>query len=126
MQKCPFCKACLDDSCTFCNVCGYSFLLPLPHPALTHRRLYFFLSALSILAGLVSCVFTFIPKLYMTSLFFFIAAIGLAGVTLERAKGKSQALLIKILAVLGLVLGFLGYITFMFIRSNVPGCGYTM
>jgi flagellar basal body-associated protein FliL len=62
----------------------------------------------------------------MMSLFFFIAAIGLAGVTLERTKGKSQTLLIKILAVLGLALGVLGYISFMFIRSNVPGSGYTM
>lgn len=126
MQTCPFCKTYLGDSSTFCKVCGYSFLLPLPHPVLTHRKLYYLLSALSILAGLVSCVFTFIPQLYMMSLLFFIAAIGLAGVILERARGKSQTLLIKILAVLGLVLGFLGYISFMFIRSNVPGCGYTM
>jgi hypothetical protein len=126
MQTCPFCKAYLGDSSTSCKVCGYSFLLPLPYPVLTHRKLYYLLSALSILAGLVSCVFTFIPQLYMMSLFFFIAAIGLAGVTLERTRGKSQTLLIKILAVLGLALGFLGYISFMFIRSNVPGCGYTM
>jgi len=126
MQTCPFCKSYLGDTSTSCKVCGYSFLLPLPHPVLTHRKLYYLLSASSILAGLVSCVFTFIPQLYMTSLFFFIAAIGLAGVTLERARGKYQTLLIKILAVLGLALGFLGYISFMFIHSNVPGCGYTM
>jgi hypothetical protein len=126
MQTCPFCKASLGDSSTFCKVCGYSLLLPLPQPVLTHRKLYYLLCALSILTGSVSCAFTFIPQLYMTSLFFFMAAIGLAGVILERTTGKSQTLLIKILAVLGLALGVLGYISFMFIRSNVPGCGYTM
>jgi hypothetical protein len=126
MRVCPFCGTDLDLSETFCNVCGNSFLLALPYPVLIHRKLYFALSTLSILSGIVSCAFTFVAALYMVSLFFVIGAIGLAGITLERAWGKSQTLAIKVLAAIGLFFGVLGYVCFMFIHSNVPVCGYTM
>jgi membrane associated rhomboid family serine protease len=62
----------------------------------------------------------------MASLPFVIGAMGLAGFTLERTRGKSHARLIKLLALSGLLFGVLGYISFMFIRSNVPGSGYSM
>jgi len=81
---------------------------------------------MSLLSGILACVFTFFPTLYMGSLFLFIGAIGLASVTLEKAWGKFDTLLIKILAILGLLFGVLGYIFFMFIHSNAPGSGYTM
>jgi len=126
MHTCPFCKAYLPDSNTFCRVCGYSFVLPLPHPVLLRSRLYLALAMLSILSGILSCGFSFIPTLSMASLFLVMGALALAGITLEGAKGKSQALLVKILAVLGLFFGILGYVCFMFMRSNVPGIGYTM
>lgn len=125
MQICPFCKTYLRHSNTFCEVCGFSFVLPLPCPVLPHRKFYFALSILSIFSGLLSCTFTFIPSLYLLSLLFVMGAIGLAGVTLERTRGKYHALLIKILALHGLLLGVLGY-TFMFIHSNVPSSGYSM
>ena len=126
MQTCPFCNTTLNDKNTFCKVCGYSFVLPLPYPALHHRKIYFALSILSILSGILACVFTFFPPLYMGSLFLVIGAIGSAGVTLERAWGRFDTLLIKILAIFGLFFGVLGYIFFMFIHSNVPGSGYSM
>ena len=62
----------------------------------------------------------------MSSIPLIIGTIALGGVTLERAQGKSDALMIKILAIVGLVFGVLGYIFFMFIHSNVPGIGYSM
>ena len=126
MQICPFCKADLSETKTFCEVCGYSFTLSLPRPFFPHKRFYFALSILSILSGILACVFTFFPALYVGSLFLVIGAIGLAGVTLERSRGQLDTLLIKILAILGLFFGVLGYIFFMFIRSNVPGSGYSM
>jgi hypothetical protein len=126
MQACPFCHATLDDKNTFCETCGYQLTLALPLPLFRHRRLYFFLAILSIMLGILACVFTFFPSLYMGSLFLVIGAIGLAGVTLERTKGYPDILLIKILAIFGLIFGILGYIFFMFIHSNVPGCGYSM
>ena len=126
MQTCPFCNTTLSAKNTFCEKCGYSLVLSLPQPFFPHKKFYWALSILSILLGILACVFTFFPAVYMGSLFFVIGAIGLAGVTLEKARGKFDALLIKILAILGLFLGVLGYISFMFLRSNVPGCGYTM
>jgi len=81
---------------------------------------------MSILSGILACVFTFSPALYMGSLFLVIGAIGLASVTLEKAWGRFDTLLIKILAIFGLFFGVLGYIFFMFIHSNVPGSGYSM
>jgi hypothetical protein len=62
----------------------------------------------------------------MGSLFLVIGAIGLASVTLEKTWGRFDTLIIRILAILGLFFGVLGYIFFMFIHSNVPGCGYSM
>ncbi len=126
MRLCPFCNTTLNDKSTFCKVCGYSFVLSLPYPVLAHRKFYFSLSILSILSGVLACLFAFSPALYMGSLFLVIVAIGLAGVTLERTWGHFDTLLIKILAILGLFFGVLGYISFMFLRSNVPGIGYTM
>ncbi|KPL00850.1 MAG: hypothetical protein AMJ91_02925 [candidate division Zixibacteria bacterium SM23_73_3] len=126
MQSCPFCDMALNDQSTFCKLCGYSFVLALPLPLFPRRRFYFTLSILSILSGIVGCIFTFSPALYMGSLFFAIGAIGLAGVTLERTQGKFDTLLIKILSIVGLFFGVLGYMFFMFLHSNVPGIGYTM
>ena len=126
MQICPFCNTTLNDKNTFCKVCGYSLVLALFQPFFPHRKFYFTLSIMSILSGILACVFTFFPPLYMGSLFLVIGAIGLAGVTLERAWGRFDTLLIKILAIFGLFFGVLGYIFFMFIHSNVPGSGYSM
>jgi hypothetical protein len=126
MRVCPYCNTALSSHHTFCQVCGYSLVLPLPGPAFPRRRFYLSLSILSIFSGILSCALTFVPSLYMASIFFVIGAIGSAGVTLERSRGKFHTLPIKILAVLGLFFGILGYLSFMFIRSNVPGIGYTM
>jgi hypothetical protein len=62
----------------------------------------------------------------MGSLALIIASIGLGGFILERTREESKTRLAKVLAVAGMLLGVLGYISFMFLRSNVPGCGYTM
>jgi hypothetical protein len=126
MRLCPFCKKTQSEDSTFCKVCGYSFALALPILAFPHRKLSLSLSCASIISGILSCVFSFFPVLYWTSFPLVLLAIGLAGVTLESVSGKFDLLPIKILAILGLVFGVLGYIFFMFIRSNVPGIGYTM
>lgn len=126
MRFCPFCKKIISEDSTFCEVCGYSLVLALPILALPHRKLKFLLGCASIVSGISACVFSFFPVLYWTSFPLVILAIGLAGVTLETVSGKSDTLLIKILAILGLAFGILGYISFMFIHSNVPGIGYTM
>jgi hypothetical protein len=126
MQTCPFCKAPLDEEATSCETCGYSLVLPLPLPVLRRRKLYLVLSILSIILGLLACVLTYVPSLYMKSLFLIIGALGLAGFALEKAWGKPDALAIRFLAVVGLFFGLLGYMFFMFIHSNVPGSGYTM
>jgi len=62
----------------------------------------------------------------MGSLLLVIVAVGLAGVTLEKAWGEFDTLLIRSLAILGLIFAVLGYISFLFIHSSVPGSGYTM
>jgi hypothetical protein len=59
----------------------------------------------------------------MGSLFLIIASVGLGGVILERTRGKSGSRLAKVLAAVGMFFGALGYIFFMFLRSNVPGSG---
>jgi len=126
MRACPFCGATLDDESTFCEVCGHS-LVSAPAPPLPARlRLYLTLSILSILVGISSCAFTFVPRLYMGSLALIIASIGLGGFILERTRGKSGTRLAKVLAVVGMLFGVLGYISFMFLRSNVPGSGAHM
>jgi hypothetical protein len=119
MQACPFCNAALDDRSSLCTVCGYSFVSALPSPLLAHRRFYFALSILSILLGISSCVFAFLPRLYMGSLFLIIPSVGLGGFILETTRGKSGTRLVKILAAVGVFFGVLGYISFMFLRSNV-------
>ncbi len=126
MRLCPFCKKTLSEDSTFCRVCGYSFVLALPILALPHKKLNLSLACASIIFGILACVFSFLPTLYLISFILVISAIGLAGVTLESVSGKFNTLLIKILAIVGLVFGILGYISFMFLRSNVPGTGYTM
>jgi hypothetical protein len=126
MQACPFCETTYNDQTTFCQKCGYSFILPLPPPLFSHKKFYLTLSLSSILLGILSCIFTFFPALYFESLFLVLISLGLAGATLERARGKADAFLIKILSLIGLVCGVLGYIFFMFIHSNVPGIGYSM
>lgn len=123
MQACPFCSATLDDRSTFCAACGHSLVSALPFPLLARRRFYLALSILSILLGISSCAFTFIPQLYVGSLFLIIASVGLGGFILERTRGKSETRLAKVLAVVGMLFGVLGYICFMFLRSNVPGSG---
>jgi hypothetical protein len=98
----------------------------LPFPSLARRKLYFALAILSILLGLSSCAFTFVPRLYIGSLFLIIASVGLGGFILERTRGKSGTRLIKILGAVGIFFGVLGYVSFMFLRSNVPGIGARM
>ena len=78
------------------------------------------------LLGIGSCAFTFVPRLYMGSLVLIIASIGLGGFVLERTRGKLETRLAKVLAVVGMLFGVLGYISFMFLRSNVPGSGSHM
>ena len=80
----------------------------------------------SLLLGVTACIFTFVPSLYMKSLIPMIASLGLASFTLEKVWGKSDTLAIRILAISALAFALLGYVSFMFIRSNVPGIGYTM
>lgn len=126
MQECPFCGTSFEESGTICQTCGYPLSQLLPSPVLEHKAFYLGLSIFNILLGLSACVFTYFPSLYMKSLILIIASLGLASFTLEKLRGKSNTLPIKIMAVVGLVLGVLGYIFFMFIHSNVPGCGYTM
>ena len=123
MRACPFCSATLDEKSTFCAVCGHSLVSALPPPLLARRRFYSALSILSILLGISSCACTFVPRLYMGSLVLIIASIGLGGFILERTRGKSETRLAKVLAVAGILFGVLGYISFMFLRSNVPGSG---
>jgi len=126
MKLCPFCKKALSEDSTSCEVCGYSFVLALPILALPHKKLNLSLACASVIFGILACVFSFLPTLYLLSFILVISAIALAGVTLESVSGKFNTLLIRILAILGLVFGILGYISFMFLRSNVPGTGYTM
>jgi hypothetical protein len=126
MRACPFCGATLDDESTFCALCGHSLVSALPSPLPARRHFYLALSILSILLGIGSCAFTFVPRLYMSSLALIIASIGLGGFILERTRGNFENRLVKVLAVVGMLFGVLGYISFMFLRSNVPGCGYTL
>jgi 4-amino-4-deoxy-L-arabinose transferase-like glycosyltransferase len=126
MLACPFCKMPQDPTSTFCRVCGYSLVDLLPRPALARKPLYLGISIISLLLALAACVLTFIPSWYMRSLIPMIASLGLASFTLEKAWGRSDTLAIKILAILALAFALLGYVSFMFIRSNVPGIGYTM
>jgi len=126
MRTCPFCNTSLSRTSTFCRVCGYSLVHLLTAPALVRKRLYLGVSILSLLLALTACVFTFVPSLYMKSLVPMIASLGLASFTLEKAWGKPGSLTIRVLAILGLAFALLGYVSFVFIRSNVPGIGYTM
>ena len=126
MRACPFCSATLDEKSTSCPVCGHSLVSALPSPLPSAKRLYLVLSILSVFLGINSCAFTFVPRLYMGSLALIIASIGLGGFVLERTRGKSGTRLAKVLAVVGMLLGVLGYISFMFLRSNVPGSGAHM
>ncbi|MCK4427452.1 MAG: hypothetical protein KAW16_03100 [candidate division Zixibacteria bacterium] len=126
MKLCPFCKKTLSEDSTFCKVCGYSFVLALPILAIPHKKLNLSLACGSIIFGILACIFSLFPPLYLISFILVMLAIALAGVTLESVSGKFNTLLIRILAILGLVFGILGYISFMFLRSNVPGTGYTM
>ena len=126
MRACPFCGANLDDQSTFCEACGYSLVSPLPLPVLAHRRFYLALSVLSILLGISSCASAILPPLYMGSLFLIIPSIGLGGFILERTRGKSRTRLLKVLAIVGMFFGVLGYISFLLLRSNVPGIGARM
>jgi hypothetical protein len=121
MRLCPFCKKTLSEDSTSCKVCGYSFVLALPVLALPHKKLNLSLACASIIFGILACVFSFFPALYLTSFILVILAIALAGVTLESVSGKFDTLLIKVLAIVGLVFGTLGYICFMFLCSHVPG-----
>ncbi len=126
MRTCPFCKSSVAQNSTSCRVCGFSLVRLLPLPLLARKTLYWALSALSATLGLSACVFTLIPSLYMKSVVLIIGSLALAGFTLEKTWGKPNTVLIRVLAVLGLALGLLGYICFMFVRSNVPGIGYSM
>jgi hypothetical protein len=126
MQACPFCGNPFEESDTFCQTCGSPLSQLLPPTTFKHKTFYLGLSIFSTLLGLSACIFTYFPSLYMKSLILIIASLGLGSFTLEKARGKSNALPIRILAILALVLGVLGYIFFMFIHSNVPGCGYSM
>ncbi|UCB52073.1 MAG: hypothetical protein JSV10_08805 [Candidatus Zixiibacteriota bacterium] len=126
MLTCPFCSATLDEKSTVCAVCGHSVVSAPPFPSLAPKRFYFVLSIFSILVGIGSCAFTFVPRLYMGSLVLIIASVGLGGFILERTRGRSGTRLVKVLAAVGMFFGVLGYISFMFLRSNVPGIGARM
>jgi hypothetical protein len=126
MRACPFCKMPLDPTSTSCRVCGYSLVDLLPRPALARKQLYLGVSIFSLLLGVAACFFTFVPSLYMKSLVPMIVSLGLASFTLEKVWGKSNTLAIRILAISALAFALLGYVSFMFIRSNVPGIGYTL
>jgi hypothetical protein len=116
----------LDPTSTSCRVCGYSLVDLLPRPALARKQLYLGVSIFSLLLGVTACFFTFVPSLYMKSLVPMIVSLGLASFTLEKVWGKSNTLAIRILAISALAFALLGYVSFMFIRSNVPGIGYTL
>jgi hypothetical protein len=111
----------MSDKSTFCEACGYSFVLALPILVLPNKTLSLSLACASVIFGISACVFSFFPTLYLFSFILVILTIALAGVTLESVSGKFSALLIKILAIVGLVFGTLGYIFFMFLCSHVPG-----
>lgn len=126
MRLCPFCKKTLSEESTFCKACGYSLVLAVPILALPHRKMNLWLGCASIFFGISACVFSLSPSLYLISFLLVMFAIGLGGITLEAVSGKFDTRVIKILAIAGLIFGILGYILFMFLRSNVPGSGYTM
>jgi hypothetical protein len=126
MRTCPFCKSSVGQNSTSCRICGFSLVRLLPLPILARRTLYRALSVLSVILGLSACAFTLIPSLYMKSVVLIIGSLTLAAFTLEKTWGKPDTMLIRFLAILGLALGLLGYICFMFVRSNVPGIGYSM
>lgn len=90
-------------------------------PASPTRGLNLLLACASIMFGILACVFTFFPALYLASFILVLLTIALAGITLESVSGRFNALLIRILAIVGLAFGTLGYICFMFLCSNVPG-----
>ncbi|MGB8656250.1 MAG: hypothetical protein WCE90_00505 [Candidatus Zixiibacteriota bacterium] len=126
MPGCPFCHTSLSDHDTFCYVCGYSLISSLPGPVCVHGRFYFALALFSVFSGILACACTFSPHLYLGSLLLVLAAIASAGTSLEKAWGRADARSIRILAILGLFFGVLGFVFFMFINSNVPGIGYSM
>jgi hypothetical protein len=126
MQACPFCKMPVDSTSTSCRACGYPLVNLLPRPALARKPLYLGISIISLLLALAACVLTFVPSWYLRSLIPMIASLALASFTLEKTWGKSNTLAVKIVAISALAFALLGYISFMFIRSNVPGIGYTM
>jgi len=121
MKLCPFCKRTFTEDSISCKFCGYSFVLALPILAFPHKKLNLSLACASIIFGILACVFSFFPVLYLFSFILVLSTIALAGVTLENVSGKFNTVVIKILAIVGLVFGSLGYISFMFLRSNVPG-----
>ncbi len=121
MSICPFCQNESREDNTSCELCGYPFVLSLPILAFPHKKLSLLLACSSIILGISACVFSLVPALYLISFVLVILAIALAGVTLESVSGKFNTLLIRILAIVGLAFGTLGYISFMLICSNVPG-----
>jgi hypothetical protein len=121
MSRCPFCGKALVEDSTFCKACGYSLVLALPMLASPHKRLDLLLASISIVFGILACIFTLFPALYLASFILVLLTIALAGITLESVAGRFNVLLIRILAVVGLAFGTLGYICFMFLCSNVPG-----
>ena len=121
MSLCPFCKRALVEDSTFCNACGYSFVLALPMLTYAHRGLNLSLACASIIFGILACAFSFFPALYLASFVLVLLTIAVAGITLESVSGRFNAFLIRVLAIVGLAFGTLGYICFMFLCSNVPG-----
>lgn len=121
MRLCPFCRKTLVEHSTFCEVCGYSFVLALPMLASPNKGWNLSLACASIVFGILACAFSLFPTLYLASFVLVILTIALAGITLESVSGKFNALLIRVLAIVGLAFGTLGYICFMFLCSNVPG-----
>lgn len=121
MSVCPFCQNISREDNTSCELCGYSFVLSLPILAFPRKKLNLLLACSSIILGISACIFSLVPALYLISFVLVILAIAVAGVTLESVSGKFNTLLIKILAIVGLAFGTLGYISFMLICSNVPG-----
>ncbi|MCJ7507759.1 MAG: hypothetical protein MUO85_03375 [candidate division Zixibacteria bacterium] len=77
-------------------------------------------SAVGILLGLSSFLFSFLTPLSILSLVTGVSAIGLCGFSLEKS-GRA-----KLLPIIGLVLGALGFIWSILVHSNLPNNGYSM
>ena len=117
MSICPFCNQNLINN--LCPFCGYSNVLALPYYRSTSS--YRIFSLIGIFSALSSFVFSFFISLNILGLIFSLGAIGLCGTALEKSQNRA-----KLLAVIGLILGAVGFIWSILINSHLPSSGYTM